>query len=377
MITNINLIRFRNYLNIELSVNKNVVVLYGNNGEGKTNVLEAISMLANARGLRKATSEELINKNSAELLWNIDITVENEVISVGFVKNDKKCKKVYKINGKVIKNLDEFRRNTHILWMTYETDRLFMQSPANRRDFIDMFCNSVNSEHSTYLRTYEKLIHDRMIILKNDYNELSEDTNKWLDILEEQICDMGLQIAKNRIKITQILENCQLATADFPIFTNEMTGLLESEILNTSSESEISIMYKKALKERRMKDSIVGATTLGPNRSDWSVHHVSNNINANQCSAGEQKMLLIGIFLSFIISKVKNDNWIILLDDVIAHLDAKYSNILLSYITEMVESNHGKICIWLSGTSSELFSKLDNYAQFFEINDGKIYSKGR
>lgn len=373
MISSLSLVRFRNYLNETIKANKNIVVLYGNNGEGKTNILEAISILEDGKGLRRADADSLINKNASEQLWSIEATINTDIISVGFMKGDKTGKRIYKINGKTVKNLNEFREKTHIVWMTYENDRLFVQSPANRRNFIDMFCNSVSSEHITYLRAYEKLIRDRMAILKSDYDENSEDTNKWLDILEKQICEIGLKVAKNRINITKELESCQLTSDDFPAFTNKMIGTLENEILDISDDNNVMDMYQSALKNRRMKDSLTSTTTLGINRSDWSVHHVANNINANQCSAGEQKMLLIGVFLSFIINKIKNGNWIILLDDVIAHLDDRYSAILLRYVKKLAYDNHDKMDVWLSGTSKSSFFELNGHAQFFEVSNGKVF----
>lgn len=377
MISSLNLVRFRNYLNETINIKKNVVVLFGNNGEGKTNILESISILADGKGLRRADTDNLINQKTSEQLWSIETIINGETIGVGFSKGEKNSKRIYKINGKTVKNLNEFKQNNHILWMTSENDRLFVQSPANRRNFIDMFCNSVNVDHMMHLKVYEKLIRDRMAVLKNDYNEKSEDTNKWLDILEQQICETGIKVAKNRIKMTEELERCQLASDDFPAFTNKMSGILESEILDIAEDVNTVSMYQSALKERRLKDSVTGMTTLGINRSDWSVHHVSNDINANQCSAGEQKMLLIGIFLSFIINRIKNDNWIILLDDIVAHLDEKYSLILLRYIKKLANDNRDKIDVWLSGTSKGSFSALDGCAQFFEINNGKVSEKGK
>ena len=126
-----------------------------------------------------------------------------------------------------------------------------------------------------------------------------------------------------------------------------------------------------------MKDSISGMTTLGVNRSDWVVHYVEKDIDANQCSAGEQKILLIGIFLSFIKNKVENNNWIILLDDIMAHLDEKYTTILLRHIKEMAKIDHDRINIWLSGTSRNMFSELEGQGQYFEVKSSKVSEKGK
>ena len=377
MIKNLNLVNFRNYTDETLNINKNVVVLYGNNGTGNTNILEAISILADGKGLKKATADCLINNGADKKLWQIKLTTSIEQITVSYIRETKGGKKIYKINEETVKNLNEFRKNTHIVWLTYESDRLFLQSPANRRDFIDMLCNVNDPEHITYTRAYEKLIRERMTVLKNDYNEQSEETNKWLDALEAQICDAGLKVAQNRIKITQELEKRQITSENFPKFTNKMTGDLETEVLMIANENNVLDMYRAALKERRMKDSISGMTTLGVNRSDWVVHYVEKDIDANQCSAGEQKILLIGIFLSFIKNKVENNNWIILLDDIMAHLDEKYTTILLRHIKEMAKIDHDRINIWLSGTSRNMFSELEGQGQYFEVKSSKVSEKGK
>ena len=377
MIKNLKLTGFRNYTNENLDINKNIVVLYGNNGSGKTNILEAISVLADGKGFKKATADCLINKHANKKTWSIDITFDEQQITASYEHENKTGKRVYKIDGEIVKNLNEFRKNVHIVWLTYESDRLFLQAPACRRDFIDMLCNVTDAEHITYLKSYEKLIRERMNVLKDNYNEQSEETSKCLDVLEAQICEAGLKVAQNRIKTVRELEEYQLVSAYFPKFANKMIGTLESEVLEVSDENNVLEMYKSALKERRVKDSVSGSTTLGVNRSDWLVNNLDKDIDAAQCSAGEQKILLTGIFLSFITNKIKNNNWIILLDDVTAHLDETYTTILLKYVKDFAKNNHDKINIWLSGASRNIFSALGDQAQYFEIDNGKVSEKGR
>ena len=141
-----------------------------------------------------------------------------------------------------------------------------------------------------------------------------------------------------------------------------MVGKLEMQILTQSNCEEL---YKCELINRRQKDKLSGLTTLGANRSDWQVLQIEKGIEADKCSAGEQKMLLLCVFFSFILHNLKNDtrDLIILLDDVITHLDDNHRNLLFRYIREFV-TRHNNVSVWLSGTNKELFNELKDIAMF-------------
>ena len=247
--------------------------------------------------------------------------------------------------------------------MTYETDRLFMMSPSDRRNFIDMFCFGKFSDHQKNISSYEKLTRDRIKILRQLFDEKCrnrEDILKWLDIIESQISDIGLKICEARIQVTLEIEKGQYNASEFPKFRNYMVGNLEDLIKNSNNPKDD---YRKELSLRREKDYFRNSTTLGPNRSDWSVFHEANQISANFCSAGEQKMLLLGVFISFIRQNLENDKrtLILLLDDVIAHLDFDHRVLLFKHVMMLKESFKVEgidVVTFLSGTDKELFSEL-------------------
>ncbi|MDR0630710.1 MAG: hypothetical protein LBF70_01605, partial [Holosporales bacterium] len=226
------------------------------------------------------------------------------------------------------------------------------------------------SSHIKNIKEYEKLTRERLKILKN-YGQRN-DFDKWLSIIEMKIASLGIDIGKERIKMTKTLANTQL-NCDFPEFQNKMTGGLENDILIKDPESQLEV-YKAVLYERREKDGMIGSTSFGPNRSDWKVFHVNKQIEAQLCSAGEQKMLLSGVFLSFVISNMMRDkrNLILLIDDVIAHLDSDHRNLFLRYIKKLIMNNANKINIWLSGTSKKLFDELKDIAKFFVIRNNTV-----
>lgn len=377
MINRVQISNFRNYTDLRLVIpgKSRVVVLYGKNGEGKTNILEGVSLLFTSNGLRKAKYEEMINKCSGKNYWNITVETNEEIFSSGYIQGPTSGKKVYKVNEKNVKNLAEFRRDNYILWITYEIDRLFMQSPADRRDFIDMFCKVRSSTHAQDLKDYERLTRERLKILKRYCEkEVTKDISKWLDVIEKKIVTLGIKIAQERQRITEELEENQIRNGEFPMFTNKMVGRLEDEILQTDNPENL---YQEELANRRQKDGFSGSTTLGPNRSDWQVVHEGKRITADQCSAGEQKMLLVGIFFAFILHNLKTDirNLIILLDDVVAHLDHSHREILFRYINSFVDGNEN-VSIWLSGTDKGLFDRLSKNTLFFEVENGSCSAAG-
>ena len=364
MIRRIQLNNFRNHEKLCINnTNLNrVIVLYGENGIGKTNILEAISVFSVANGLRHAKAENMVNQHTEQKNWYVQVETNEGLFASGYVCEPNK-RRTYKVNDKNTKNLNDFRRGHYILWMTYETDRIFVQPPAYRRDFIDMFCNAIYSEHMSDIRNYEKCTKERLQILKRyDDANRSPDIERWIEIIETKIVNYGIKIAENRSRMASILEQCQIKNGEFPSFKSQMVGQLEEKILTQKNSEE---MYKCELFNRRQKDKFSGSTTLGANRSDWQVLQIEKDIEADKCSAGEQKMLLLCVFFSFILYNLKNDtrNLIILLDDVITHLDDNHRNLLFRYIREFVTRNNN-VSVWLSGTNKELFDELEDIAMF-------------
>ena len=238
MIRQIYINNFRNHANLRITIpdSRRTVVLHGKNGAGKTNVLEAISLFFTSNGLRKAKYEDLICKYTTQNYWNIRIETDTSTFFSGYIRDSNLGRRVYKINEKSIRNLEEFQKENYILWMTYETDRLFMQAPSYRRDFIDMFCSVISQVHIQNIKDYEKLTKERLKILKR-YCErgITTDISKWLDILEAKIVVLGRQIANERSRMASTLEQCQIRSGEFPLFKSQMIGKIETEILKSDN----------------------------------------------------------------------------------------------------------------------------------------------
>ncbi|MDR1390919.1 MAG: AAA family ATPase [Holosporales bacterium] len=376
MINCLRINNFRNYAYAKLDIPRafKVVVLYGENGEGKTNILEAISLFFKPNGFRKAKYEDMINQNSDQKHWSITAEMNDITFSSGYVLNNSLGRRIYKIDDKLTKNPEGFQKNNYVLWMTYETDRLFLQSPSDRRAFIDMFCSVRNRNHTQNVRDYEKLIKERLKILKKYYDkEINEDVSTWLTIIENKISSLGIKVATERIGITDELEKYQLSNNVFFKFSNKMDGGLEAVILKNDRDSQ-SEVYLNELLNRRQKDYFSNSTTFGANRSDWIVFHEEKQISVEHCSAGEQKILLMGIFLSFVVKNIERDNrnLILLLDDVMAHLDHMHKLLFFKYVKDFIKDND-RVSVWISGTDKNLFDELREVSAFFKIFGGKAF----
>lgn len=380
---------FRNYDIVRIDMNNHdVFVLYGKNGEGKTNVLEAISMFSGGKGLRHSKLDDMIRYDNSNF-WNITISLEDGIFSSGYIKKEKVSRRIYKVSDKNVRNLSEFSKGYYILWMTYETDRLFMMSPSERRNFIDMFCCSRFFDHQKSITDYEKLTRERLKILRqvfdNNNHNNKEYLYKWLSIIESKIVENGINIANTRMDICREIEDGQYYDSDFPIFKNFMEGDIERLIIssrenNNNNDSEgLKKCYVEELLRRREKDYFSNSTTFGPNRSDWKVFHQKNQMYANFCSAGEQKMILLGVFLSFIKQNLSHDQrtLILLLDDVIAHLDFDHRVLLFKHIKKIRKSFEDacvRNLIFLTGTDKNLFQELiSENVLFLNVKENNIF----
>lgn len=379
-IKSLSLFHFRNYEELNLSLMPAPVVLTGPNGSGKTNILEAISLFSPGRGLRGAKLSEITNvthKNSS-LLWGTSLVLNNDVqLSTGLEvspSHQSGEKRVHKIQHESVRGQNAFTEWLNIIWLTPETDRLFLESPSTRRKFIDRLVYAEDPLHSERLNRYEYALKERLQILKQGGDPL------WLTSLEEQLSSLGVAIAIARKSLMEKLNKGQdYQHALFPRFTSHMQGEIDEWVLNGYAVN-IEARLMEEFQKNRTLDRDTGTTRIGPHRSDWQVIHNTKNIEASLCSTGEQKILLIAAIFSFIQQKVRTDDrlLVLLLDDVIAHLDFHHRVVLFDQICAL-QNNYQKECrgsvnTWLTGTDPLLFETLIGQGQFFSVDNAILTS---
>jgi DNA replication and repair protein RecF len=371
--------QFRNYSSLDLPIEKGPIVLTGPNGAGKTNVLEAISLFSPGRGLRGAKLSEMIPHHlnpitQPGLLWGASLQLDDETqLATGLEKTAQGTeKRLYKIHYEPVKSQAAFGEWLNIVWLTPETDRIFLEAPALRRKFIDRLIYAEDPLHVDRVQRYEHALKERLMVLRNQNDQ------RWLAGLEEQLATYGVAIAVARQQLMNKLNKSQEYHHNlFPTFYSHMVGEIDCWV-EEKSATEAEVQLKQTFYQNRRTDQESGTTKCGPHRSDWQVIHQDKKIAAELASTGEQKILLMAVILSFIQHKVRSDHrlTILLLDDVIAHLDFHHRVVLFEQISAL-QFQHGlksHIQTWLTGTDSLLFESLIGRAQFFMVEHATITS---
>lgn len=372
----LNLSQFRGYEAARLEIGAaQMVVLTGDNGAGKTNILEAVSLLVAGKGLRNADLIDMKNRHAgAEDVWAIAAEVETATgisvrIGTGLErsKDTLKHRRIIRINGKDVKTQSELSGFISAVWLTPQMDRLFLEGSAARRKFFDRLVFSFAPDHITRLNRYEKQLRERMRIL---HAAMPVDP-LWLSGVESQLAGDAVAIAASRLHVLEHLGHygakLKAEQSLFPVPLLAMEGWVENALLQSPA-----LAVEEALKLRfaqsRGLDTETGRSHEGIHRSDLKVIYADKNMPAAQCSTGEQKGLLVAIVLAHALMMQAEKGFVplILLDEVAAHLDAARRQQLFGYLA----SFHSQV--WLTGTDAATFAPLSSCTRFFNIHHGKI-----
>ncbi len=362
-IVDLALSNFRNYTSLYLSVSSRPVVLWGENGSGKTNVLEALSLLSPGKGLRKAALKNLINQQNPVMPWALSATLCNDVTLGSGLETTSSDNRLVKVQG-VKKNQRSLQDHINILWVTPQTELLFQNSPSDRRRFMDQMIQSFDADHSKRLYAYENLMKQRMILLKQNSDPL------WIESLEKKMAPYAVAITLSRHRFAKILNDLQHTMGNLPGFTLSWTGDFDNLVpLDKLSTAEDYVIDK--LKQSRPLDKERGMTHFGPHKSDIDVVFHPKNMSIYCCSTGEQTITLISILLCFI-EKVSTEGdllTLLLLDDVVAHLD--FSNRMLLF-EQLCNADQSRLQAWMTGTDRSDFDPLVGQADFYEVKNAAL-----
>lgn len=360
---------FRCYDTASLSsLSSGLVVLYGANGVGKTNLLEAVSLLSPGRGLRGARVMDIQNTENLSP-WAVSGMINTpygEVrIGTGLDPNSKqgKEKRTVRINGQTAKSQAKLGEHLSCVWLTPQMDRLFLDSGRERRKFLDRLVFTFDPGHSGRVIRYENAMSQRSRLLRDGQND-----DSWIGGLEQQMAETGIAIAAARLDFCQRLQAACKAENDsvFPRARVFVKGNIE-EWLGDVPAIEVEDRFKHELQQSRPRDSVTGGAVIGPHKSDLSVIYDSKNMRADQCSTGEQKALLIGLILahSRLIKAERGAPPILLLDEVAAHLDENRRNALYRILQDLGAQS------WLTGTEKTLFSDIEKTAHCIDVESLK------
>ncbi len=363
---------FRNFASTRLSLDSRPVVLVGDNGAGKTSLLEAVSLLGPGQGLRSRPYKELA-RHQGRGGWAIagKVASEGEIVSLGtgfgLAGDEDRSSRSVRIAGKDASS-NALANHVKLVWLIPAMDGLFTGPAAERRRFLDRLMLAVDPKMRTPRARFERAMRQR-----NRLFQLHEGSPSLFAALEEQMAETGTAIAAARLDAVSRLASLIEASREslmqglFPWASLALSGTLEADLMDGSAV-EVEDSYRERLVASRERDRAAQRTLEGPHRSDLVVSHGPSERLAEVCSSGEQKALLLGLILSqaALIAELDGAAPLILLDEVAAHLDATRREALFSEIFRLGAQ------AWMTGTEASVFSSMLPEAQIFTVKCGTI-----
>ena len=360
---------FRSYAALDLPIHARLVVLTGENGAGKTNLLEALSLLAPGRGLRRAELGDLARNGgcggfavSAELetpLGGVQLGTGTEP------RMDAPAQRKYRINREPAPSIRAFCDHVRVVWLTPAMDGLFAGPAGERRRFLDRLVLSIDADHGGRVSAFERALRGRNRLLEEGPGA----DRGWLDAIEEEAAELAIAIAAARIEAIARLSALILKTRDkaspFPWADLSVEGDVEN-LLETRPAIEAEDIYRGLLRDNRSRDAAARRTLIGPQASDLCVRHGPKQAPAAQASTGEQKALLAGLVLAHarLVAAMSGLPPLVLLDEIAAHFDPLRRDALF----EALESLDGQI--WLTGADRAMFASIGQRALMLKIIPG-------
>lgn len=360
-ITKLVLSNFRNFLSKKLEFSKQLILLHGPNGVGKTNILEALTLTGKGTAVRKSEFEDMIfcDDDNQQQQFSIFCQLQDhefiETIAVSYDQKNKK--KNMQINGEDLNNKRQNDVKNYLInfiTLTPQLEQLFISGKSARRDYLDKIVCDIDLNHNSRLNNYQKLLRERLLILqKYKFANDKSSQEKWLNIIENQIVEAGVAIASARVESLDFFNKAILTfSSNFPKPKLKVIGEVE-EMIGRVTSVEIEESYKQVLKDNRAYDMDNFKTKFGVHRCDFDAIFTEKNASALRSSTGEQKSIMIGITLARakISNNYKNQPTAIIFDEIVAHLDDKKQNDLFD------ELKDSKLQSFFSATAKDLLPK--------------------
>lgn len=339
---------FRSYPTALIEPDPGFVLLSGENGAGKTNLLEAVSLLSPGRGLRGAALSEMARIGGAggfavaARLGDVEMGTGTQPLAPE--------RRQVRINSAPasVNSLSEW---LSVLWLTPAMDRLFLGSAGDRRRFLDRLVLALEPSHAHHSSRYEAAMRARNKLLADD----APADPSWLAALEDQMAEHGTAIAGARSRtVAELGQRLEAVPEDeFARAAIELEGWDQADLA-------------AQLRETRSRDAAAGRVTVGPHRQDLIVTHRAKQMAAARSSTGEQKALLLGLVLAHaeLVSDRRGEPPILLLDEVAAHLDPKRRAALFARL-------EGRGQVWMTATEAALFEGVGQ-ATRLHIEGGSV-----
>jgi DNA replication and repair protein RecF len=348
------------------------VVLTGANGAGKTNLIEAISLLAPGRGLRRATMEEFAF-SEGDGAWAASAEIEGMLglatLGTGIdppVGEESAPTRKCRIDRESVGSAAAFADHLRVVWLTPAMDPLFNGPASERRRFLDRLVLAVDAQHSSRVAALERSLRSRNRLLED-----SPGDSHWLDAIEHETAEVAVAVAAARAetvnRLSIALDASRNEAPEFPRAEIALQGWME-QLLPDHSATEIEDRYRTLLKDNRARDAAAGRTLVGPHLSDLAVSHAVKNIPAAEASTGEQKALLIRLVLAHagLIKQMTGFAPLLLLDEVVAHLDPSRRAALYDALSSLGAQ------VWMTGADPAAFGDIAGRAILLVVRNGAV-----
>ena len=403
------LTNFRNYASLTIEATVQPQVIAGANGSGKTNLLEALSLLAPGQGMRRAPFNEIPRgggdggfavaarvhtlNGAADIGTGLQAGAAGQ-ISGGRTKMNGQSDsegdqskwppltptlspssegtgrgRIVRIDGVAQTGSGVLADYLEIVWVTPAMDGLFTGAASERRRFLDRLILCFDPGYRTIAGRFERAMTARNRLLSDGSRD-----NAQLSGFERVMAEAGVAVAAARLEAVAAMAAIVArrkerdANSAFPWSTLALEGSLEDN-LSAMPALEAEDVYAKVLRDTRERDRAAGRTLDGPHRADLAVGHGPKSIAARMCSTGEQKALLLGLVLAhaeLLTERQEGAAPILLLDEITAHLDEFRRAALFDEIMRL------KAQAWMTGTDKNAFDALRGKAQFWSVDEGVL-----
>ena len=370
MIAQLTLKDFRGYASLDLSVGRRCVALVGENGAGKTNILEAVSLFAPGRGLRRADLTVMAREGGpGDFAVSVALAGEGEHrLGTGFQPGEREegRGRICRIDGEPAPSPTAFAEYLRVVWLTPDLDALFRGPGGDRRRFLDRLVLAVDSGHGARVSALERGLRSRNRVLEERF-----DDRLWLDAIEREVAELGIAVALARretvARLSQLIVETRDDASPFPWAGVRVEGDVD-DLVAVWAAVDAEDRFRAALRQGRARDRAAGRALFGPQASDLVVRHGPKDVPAAQASTGEQKALLVGLVLAHarLVARMSGLSPLVLLDEVAAHLDPRRRAGLYAALDALPGQ------VWMTGADPALFGELGERADILQVAEGRV-----
>jgi DNA replication and repair protein RecF len=359
---------------LDAAFDASLICIAGENGAGKTNLLEAISLLAPGRGLRGARMAELGRQEAgAGLPWAAAGRFETRAgameIGTGTDPEGVTERRIYRLDGQALRSQGILAERMAAVWITPQMDRLFQEGASGRRRFLDRLVWALEPGHAREVAAHDNAMAERNRLLAEGRADPA-----WLAGLEDAMARHAVAVAAAR-RALMLRLNAELtagrATGAFPAARLEIACPILAALAETPALA-VEDALRQGLAADRRRDAAAGGAARGAHKADLSLIHMPKAISAEFCSTGEQKALLVSVVLAHaaLIAEARGFAPLLLLDEVAAHLDPTRREALFAALAALPAQ------VFMTGTDREVFAPLTGIGQLFGAGEGRLFALG-